>query len=179
MDHCHFWELMRHLPFRRAKCHHCFYWGSKRFTFKTNFIIKTYFLHILFKKSLSMCQNKRAFIYLLGLFALVLAHFPNCTVFPSHAFKEKLQILVFGYKLEPPRGKKKNVHWVLNYWGSVIYLLSSHPTSCLKACSTCLWAFFYCSEKHRAIEKSTGLSRSVLLPIRCNYFSLSEYCCSK
>ena len=54
-----------------------------------------------------MCQNKRAFIYLLGLFALVLAHFPNCTVFPSRAFKEKLQILVFGYKLEPPREKKK------------------------------------------------------------------------
>lgn len=50
-----------------------------------------------------MCQNKRAFIYLLGLFALVLAHFPNCTVFPSRAFKEKLQFLVFGYKLAPPR----------------------------------------------------------------------------
>ena len=102
-----FWELKRHLPFPRAKCHHCLYWGSKRFTFKTNFIIKTYFLHILFEKSLSMCQNKRAFIYLLSLFALVLAHFPNCTVFPSCAFKEKLQFLVFGYKLEPPREKKK------------------------------------------------------------------------
>ena len=62
---------------------------------------------LVYKVLLSMCQNKRAFIYLLGLFALVLAHFPNCTVFPSHAFKEKLQILVFGYKLEPPREKKK------------------------------------------------------------------------
>lgn len=74
------------------------YWGSKRFTFKKSFGIKTYFLFCLciWEVFKNVFWDKRAFVYLSDLFTLVLAHFSNSTAsFPVLPFIEKLQFLVF------------------------------------------------------------------------------------
>lgn len=64
------WELKRHLSFLMANSYHHFCWNSNRFTFRTSFGIKTYFLNILslhLRSFKHVYRNKKTSVYLLDL----------------------------------------------------------------------------------------------------------------